>query len=132
MKHYIVYDSSGLILRTGICAEQDFKFQANDDELVIEGVANDSTQMIIDGVVCEKPELEELTNEELILIMQPEIRARRNEKLIKSDWTQFSDSPLSDRKKAEWATYRQALRDIPYVYADAISIDDIIWPTKPE
>jgi hypothetical protein len=132
MKHYIVYDSSGLILRTGVCAEQDFNFQANNDELIMEGVANDSTQMIIDGAVCEKPELEKLTNEELILIIQPEIRARRNEKLIKSDWTQFPDSPLSDSKKSEWAIYRQALRDIPYVYADAISIDDIIWPTKPE
>ena len=132
MKHYIVYDASGLILRAGVCAEQDFNFQANNDELVIEGVANDSTQMIIDGVVCEKPEPEELTNEELISIMQPEIRARRNERLIKSDWTQFADSPLSKAKKTKWSAYRQALRDIPENYADATSIDDIIWPTKPE
>ena len=132
MKHYIVYDASGLILRTGVCAEKDFNLQANNDELVIEGVANDSTQMIIDGVVCEKPKPKELTDEEIISIIQPEIRVRRNERLIKSDWTQFFDSPLSDSKKAKWSTYRQALRDIPETYSDATSLDDIIWPTKPE
>ena len=55
----------------------------------------------------------------------------RNSLLAQSDWTQFADSPLSDTKKAEWATYRQALRDLPQQYPDAITNDDIIWPTKP-
>ena len=132
MKHYIVYDASGLILRAGVCAEQDFNFQANNDQLVIEGVANDSTQMIINGVVCDKPEPEELTDEELNTLLQPEVRFKRNAKLTRSDWTQFFDSPLTDSKKADWATYRQALRDIPDTYSDATSLDDIIWPTKPE
>ena len=132
MKRYIVYDASGLILRTGVCAEQDFNFQANNDELVIEGVANDSTQMIINGVVCDKPEPEELTDEELNALLQPEVRFKRNAKLTRSDWTQFFDSPLSDNKKAEWAAYRQALRDIPETYSEATSLDDIIWPIKPE
>lgn len=132
MKQFIIYDDQGFILRCGNCADSDIDLQARDGESVIEGIADDSTQMIIDGVVCDKPEPEELTYEELIAIAQPEIRARRNERLIKSDWTQFQDSPLSDNKKAEWATYRQALRDIPENYPEAISIDDIIWPTKPE
>ena len=132
MKHYIVYDANGLILRTGVCAEQDFNFQANNDQLVMEGVANDSTQMIINGVVCDKQEPEELTDKELNTLLQPEVRFKRNAKLTRSDWTQFFDSPLSDSKKAEWAIYRQALRDITETYTDAISISDIIWPTKPQ
>ena len=41
-----------------------------------------------------------------------EIREKRNLKLIESDWTQMSDSPLTDSKKTEWATYRQNLRDL--------------------
>jgi hypothetical protein len=131
MKHYIVYDVSGLILRTGVCADHDLEIQANNDELIIEGIADDSTQMIIDGVVCDKPEPEGLTDEELIAIAQPEIRARRNERLIKSDWTQFQDSPLTTAEKAGWATYRQALRDVPEDYSDATSLDDVVWPTKP-
>jgi len=42
-----------------------------------------------------------------------ELRDKRDRRLESSDWTQMPDSPLSDSKKAEWAAYRQALRDIP-------------------
>lgn len=63
-----------------------------------------------------------------------EIKTRRNYRLQASDWTQGADSPLSDSKKAEWATYRQALRDIPTSYNDS-TCDcwrDVVWPTPPE
>ena len=67
-----------------------------------------------------------------------EVRLYRESLLIKSDWTQGADSPLSDSKKAEWATYRQALRDItsdlivPFTDKGIIDWDAINWPTKPE
>ena len=67
-------------------------------------------------------------NKELLI----NIRYRRKVSLSNSDWTQMPDSPLSDAKKQEWSTYRQALRDLPETYIGATSIDDIIWPTKPE
>jgi hypothetical protein len=38
------------------------------------------------------------------------VRNWRNAKLIESDWTQVADAPVD---KAAWATYRQALRDLP-------------------
>jgi hypothetical protein len=41
------------------------------------------------------------------------LRKHRNRLLAQSDWTQTTDSPLTDAKKQEWATYRQALRDHP-------------------
>ena len=41
------------------------------------------------------------------------LRIKRDLLLTQSDWTQGSDSPLSDSKKAEWKTYRQTLRDLP-------------------
>lgn len=50
-----------------------------------------------------------------------EIRSQRNDLLAKSDWTQLPDAPLTEEKRAEWSTYRQALRDLstlegfPYV-----------------
>lgn len=57
------------------------------------------------------------------------MRERRGHELTACDWTQAVDSPLSDAKKTEWATYRQALRDLPTTtYTD---IDDIVWPSKP-
>ena len=36
------------------------------------------------------------------------LRLERTRRLAKCDWTQSSDSPLSEEKKKEWATYRQA------------------------
>ena len=66
-----------------------------------------------------------------------QLRKKRNNKLSNSDWTQFPDSPLSSSKKSEWATYRQALRDLPASVTDD-NVKDIAykashssWPTKP-
>jgi len=41
------------------------------------------------------------------------LRRDRNEMLMRSDWTQLPNSGLSEAKKIEWETYRQALRDLP-------------------
>ena len=41
------------------------------------------------------------------------LRRERDRRLVTSDWTQAADSPLTDSKKAEWAAYRTALRDLP-------------------
>lgn len=57
------------------------------------------------------------------------LRAHRNEMLKDCDWTQLSDSPLSEESKAAWATYRQALRDFPATEPD---LDNPAWPEKPE
>jgi|TARA_R100000455_G_C6232398_1_gene93638 hypothetical protein len=56
-------------------------------------------------------------------------RDARNGSLKYCDWTVGADSPLSDSKKAEWRTYRQALRDIP---SQSDFPDNITWPTMPE
>lgn len=60
------------------------------------------------------------------------VRAERDNLLYQSDWTQLADSPLSDSKKAEWVTYRQALRDIPAgVSEEEDGLEGLNWPTKP-
>ncbi|HGS4936988.1 TPA: phage tail assembly chaperone [Vibrio parahaemolyticus] len=56
------------------------------------------------------------------------IRSRRDTMLRDSDWTQFPDSPLSSEKQAEFAQYRQSLRDVPQEYE---TTGKITWPTKP-
>ncbi len=68
---------------------------------------------------------ETIPNEWLIERMKDQ----RNVLLIQSDWTQVVDSPLSDSKKAEWAVYRQALRDFPLTWVPADTCD---FPDKPE
>lgn len=52
-------------------------------------------------------------------------RRERNRLLAVSDWTQVSDSPVD---KQAWATYRQALRDVP---AQPGFPDTIVWPVAP-
>ena len=54
-------------------------------------------------------------------------RAERNFFLADSDSMMVSDRGLTDAKKAEWVTYRQALRDM-----DFSDPKNITWPTKPE
>ena len=54
------------------------------------------------------------------------VRAKRDQLLSQSDWTQVADAPGD---KAAWATYRQALRDLPSSGTDP---DALTWPTSPD
>lgn len=53
------------------------------------------------------------------------IRKWRNEELASTDWTQVQDAPVD---QAAWATYRQALRDLPSSNSDPRAIE---LPTQP-
>jgi hypothetical protein len=54
-----------------------------------------------------------------------QLKLWRNAELNRTDWTQLADSPAD---KATWATYRQALRDLP---AQGGSADAAVFPTQP-
>ena len=57
-----------------------------------------------------------------------EIRRIRNDLLSESDWTQtVEDAPLTEEMKAEWATYRQELRDITDALDGIQSLGDVPW-----
>lgn len=58
--------------------------------------------------------------------LQAEVRAKRNQLLTASDWTQVEDAPVD---KAAWSAYRQSLRDIS---AQAGFPATVVWPTQPE
>lgn len=73
------------------------------------------------------PEMPEITKEQLDM----GIRNLRKYLLQESDWTQVVDSPLTAAQKAEWATYRQQLRDLPATFASATKISDVIVPQAP-
>tara|TARA_B110000902_G_scaffold83977_1_gene99752 strand:+ start:555 stop:1013 length:459 start_codon:yes stop_codon:yes gene_type:complete len=59
------------------------------------------------------------------------LRQKRDNVLALCDWTQIPDAPLTDSKKAEWATYRQALRDLPANNSSITLLADATWPTQP-
>jgi|11BtaG_2_1085332.scaffolds.fasta_scaffold07697_3 MarR-like DNA-binding transcriptional regulator SgrR of sgrS sRNA len=53
------------------------------------------------------------------------LRHVRNNVLSETDWWMMPDRTATDEQIA----YRQALRDITDTYT---SLDDVVWPTKPE
>jgi hypothetical protein len=55
------------------------------------------------------------------------VRADRNQKLGQTDWTQGKD--IADNISTAWATYRQALRDVPSQAGFPWTVQ---WPTQPE
>ena len=55
------------------------------------------------------------------------VRQTRDQRLKDSDWTQGKDMP--DNISTVWATYRQALRDVPQ---QAGFPWDVQWPQQPE
>lgn len=57
-----------------------------------------------------------------------DIRGQRTILLQRCDWTQAADAPLTTELKADWAAYRQALRDLPETFA---SPELVTWPTPP-
>lgn len=57
-----------------------------------------------------------------------QLRATRNALLLACDWTQIADCTIP--KKAEWATYRQTLRDFPATVSDARAT--VTWPHNPD
>jgi len=67
------------------------------------------------------PEIERLRTVSIITTQ----RNKRNQLLAETDWTQVADATVD---KAAWATYRQALRDVP---AQSGFPNTITWPTEP-
>ena len=66
-------------------------------------------------------ELTNLNNAEPLKLLREE----RNRRIAETDWWASSDLTMSTERK----TYRQALRDITKTYS---SLDDVVWPDKPE
>ncbi|HET6536712.1 MAG TPA: phage tail assembly chaperone [Sphingopyxis sp.] len=57
------------------------------------------------------------------------LRAERDRRLAASDYSQFPDYPITPDQRRAWATYRQALRDLPTTITNPA---DIAWPVPPE
>ena len=79
------------------------------------------------GGWVESEDLKDVIRGHIVL----QIKQYREYLLVQCDWTQLPDSPLTDEKKAEWATYRQVLRDYPANNVGATDFDALTWPTLP-
>ncbi len=115
MNYTIYTTSSGVVISTGSSNVTDIAdIGVASGQTAVEGTYAPGQYKFVDGTataIAEDP--------------LDFVRAQRTLLLAESDWTQVADSPLSNSKKTEWATYRQALRDLP-------TADPIVWPTEPE
>ena len=65
------------------------------------------------------------------------LRKKRDQLLLESDIKVLPDSPMTDSKRDEWKTYRQALSDLPATASPKITNQEeldgssVTWPTEP-
>lgn len=69
------------------------------------------------------------------MIFINELKRQRDIMLFSTDWTQGSDSPLTEEVRTSWAVYRQELRDMFQNHdesdTDYYTIDNGFWPSAP-
>jgi hypothetical protein len=113
--------------------------------MIIEAILkiNPNAKVVVRGSDLNTCEIEWLNGtspipKEQILAILPQVeldmalnklRAKRNKLLIDSDYVVLADSPITD--KANWITYRQALRDITNGLTTIEQVNNITWPIKP-
>ena len=126
-------------------------YQTNNDGVYVEAITADPDPLTPNGwlipggcVETEPPELSkgqraQWTGDEWAILQPPQeaapepeqeptedqVRVERDQLLLVSDWTQVLDAPVD---QAAWATYRQALRDVPEQEGFP---SEIAWPTQP-
>lgn len=124
---YIVSADSGRFLRSGQVADNDLASQRGDGELLFEGTWPLGCDRI--NMETKEPMLKIVTDEESRNELARAVKARRNDLLRLSDWTQLADVSLTGDQIASWTVYRQALRDISLQVGYP---ESIVWPLPPQ
>lgn len=88
----------------------------------VSGIPPDSFK-VVDGAVVEQDSQDFAEAKEQQAWFN--LRAGRRPLLAQSDWTQVPDAPVD---QSAWASYRQALRDLPNNTTDPFNPD---WPVPP-
>lgn len=123
MKSYVIYDTTtGYVIKTITGTERTVQLNTKEGQAYIEGRVSEPNKMVVDGEIVDRPKSEDELRREAI----GQVLTRRSAALVSSDWTQIGDVPLNN--KEAWATYRQALRDIPEQEGYPFNV---VWPTEP-
>ena len=88
-------------------------------------------QKVVNGVYYDltaEEEAELVARAEAADLDMNMVRGQRDGMLSAADWTQIADAALGAHTSVEWATYRQALRDLPSVYS---RVSEVVWPEDP-
>tara|TARA_B110000285_G_scaffold157505_1_gene175698 strand:+ start:1820 stop:2179 length:360 start_codon:yes stop_codon:yes gene_type:complete len=117
MKEYVIIDSEGyqtskVVVADGLTA---VNFDAS-TWIEISDTADYTKKRYVSGAWVD------------LVVTADDMRVVRDYLMAMSDYTQLTDCALTDAKVAEWATYRQALRDLPSGYTPVASPT---YPTMP-
>ena len=107
---YTIYTSDGSYFGILTCSQESLAPMIPEGGFYVEGHQH-TLSTCVNGILST-PSDAEIETQTYDLYLEG-FREERNKRLADTDWTQVSDSPLSDSKKTEWQTYRQALRDMP-------------------
>lgn len=146
MKTYLIFENGQTVAKKRIqVTEDEAAGTLLEGQFLVEASESNTPVDLfcyIDDEVKERPSMthewidgdwvESRTAAEIQAEAMSRARYHRDALLEQSDWTQMSDSPLSTAKKAEWATYRQALRDMPASNSDVTDESEVVWPNKPD
>lgn len=116
-KHIAYYDNKGMLQQTGLWDEDKEIPENATDVIPVEG----SPYFVS---FLEKWSVDPPTSPMTI------VRTERNKRLAETDWTQLP-YVFTEEKRAQWATYRQALRDFPENLSVPRVFADLQWPAKP-
>lgn len=133
---YTIYDSTtGQILR--VVNTNEIDSQIGQGESFIEGEFDDVSYYIENDAAVQIPpqpsqySVFDFATKQWVLnpdLASSDVLTARNKLLFSTDWTQIPNNPLTSEMQAEWAAYRQELRDIPqqsgYPY-------NVVWPVAP-
>jgi hypothetical protein len=131
MPHYLLCNSDGLVLGYVECPEYDAENQLSGDAShMLEVQANEVPDFMQNEVVFDLEtgvQIQSTPKQPTVDLsaIGRSIKKQRNKLLSLSDWTQVADAPVD---QAAWATYRQALRDVPE--QDGFP-DGVVWPVPP-
>lgn len=139
MKHFVVFDDNGKILRKGYCQDVDFPLQATDREGIIEALSLTDFEYVENGQLVSMPpkppgdwffDYAGKTWVFDVAVADQNARSTRD-LLLQSGPDRINPiwwESMSDAEKQAWSDYRRSLLDITNQpdYPATIS-----WPEKP-
>lgn len=142
MKNYVIYDNSGLVIRSGTTPELLDTVFIEPGQTIIEAdrLYEIERAAVINGNIEEIPQKpgstyqwngsawQDTRTQQQVLDQQwQKIRAERDQKLQATDWRVIRAVDQGVALEPTWTQYRQALRDI----TNQLDPFNIIWPTIP-